>query len=410
MPLLALPRRHLPAHVGDARRHRRHRGEPERRSPAARWRRCARRERPVPLDFEYRETPLHETHRGAGRAATRARLPGQLHPARRRRAGAEPDERRRLAPRRRRRPSREALAGVALRHALRQGAAALPAPRHRPAPRRAAAEVPAAGRAAGAAGAAQGDQRHRHARRGRQHPHPHRALHPALQVRRREDRHPGACATSSRSPGAPGARASTSAASVVAQAPEHVIENLRLAEKKAAGQEGGDAEAAAEGLRPLGPAAPSSGCRTRPPEPLRVALRASRHGHARSTCCRARRPARRRLRAAGASSSRARHGDRRAASAQLRRRAAQLLPHAARAPGCVDARAATSGYRGATSRSAPELQRDFSLHHTLSLYLVETLADARPRRARATRSTCCRWSSRSWRTRERGAVRRSSTG
>ena len=41
--------------------------------------------------------------------------------------------------------------------------------------------------------------------------------------------HPHACATSSRSPGAPGARASTTAASVVAQAPEHVIENLKLA-------------------------------------------------------------------------------------------------------------------------------------------------------------------------------------
>ena len=63
-------------------------------------------------------------------------------------------------------------------------------PRHRHPPRGPAAQVPPAGRAARAAGPAQGDLRHRHARRRRQHPDPHRALHPALQVRRREDRHP----------------------------------------------------------------------------------------------------------------------------------------------------------------------------------------------------------------------------
>ena len=85
---------------------------------------------------------------------------------------------------------RAALDGRALRHALRQGVPALPAPRHRHPPRGPAAEVPAAGRAAGAAGAAQGHQRHRHAGRRREHPDPHRAVHAAVQVRRREDRHP----------------------------------------------------------------------------------------------------------------------------------------------------------------------------------------------------------------------------
>ena len=82
-------------------------------------------------------------------------------------------------------------------------------------------------------GAAQGDLRHRHAGRRRQHPDPHRALHPARQVRRREGRRCSRCATSSRSPAAPAARASTTSGSVVAQAPEHVIEK-RLAERKAA--------------------------------------------------------------------------------------------------------------------------------------------------------------------------------
>ena len=73
-------------------------------------------------------------------------------------------------------------------------------------------KLPAAGREAGAAGAAQGDLRHRHARHGGQHPHPHRALHPALQVRRREDAWCSRPATSTRSPGGPGARGSTTAA------------------------------------------------------------------------------------------------------------------------------------------------------------------------------------------------------
>ena len=54
-----------------------------------RW--CARTTRPVPLDFEYRETPLHETIDELVDARTRADLPGQLHAARRGRGGAEPD-------------------------------------------------------------------------------------------------------------------------------------------------------------------------------------------------------------------------------------------------------------------------------------------------------------------------------
>ena len=56
-----------------------------------------------------------------------------------------------------------------------------------------------------------------------------------MQVRRAENRHPTARATSTRSPGARGGRASTTSGYVVAQAPEHVIENLLL-EQKASGK------------------------------------------------------------------------------------------------------------------------------------------------------------------------------
>ena len=88
---------------------------------------CARRERPVPLDFEYRETPLHETIARA-RRRTGAR-PSTSSTSRSARAAEtaqnlmsvdfSPKEREEA-------PSREALGRRALRHALRQGGAALP--------------------------------------------------------------------------------------------------------------------------------------------------------------------------------------------------------------------------------------------------------------------------------------------
>ena len=68
---------------------------------------------------------------------------------------------------------------------------------------------------------------------GHQRAHPHGALHAPVQVRRRRRRRSSPRATSTRSPGARAARASTTAGFVVAQAPEHVIENLRLEEKAA---------------------------------------------------------------------------------------------------------------------------------------------------------------------------------
>ena len=62
VPLLTLPRTHVPADVGDARRHAaRSQKRLDALDAAARSRSCASGDRPVPLDFEYRETPLHET-------------------------------------------------------------------------------------------------------------------------------------------------------------------------------------------------------------------------------------------------------------------------------------------------------------------------------------------------------------
>ena len=114
VPLLALRRDDVPADVGDA-------GRPARRSTeglhAATGREVAVGARPpaaraarlrVPRDA--RCTRRSTSWSKAGRAPD---LPGELHAAGRRRAGAEPDERRHLRRRRRRRRIRAALDGVA---------------------------------------------------------------------------------------------------------------------------------------------------------------------------------------------------------------------------------------------------------------------------------------------------------
>ena len=211
IPLLSLPRRHVPADVGDAGRHPRDRGEPARadRARGRRW--CAASARPVPLDFEYRETPLHETI--ADLIATR-RYPIYLVNFTQRAAAEEAQnlmsvdicskEEKEAIRRGAGRVRFDTPYGKELQRFIRHGIGLHHAgllPKYRLLVEKLAQT-----------GAAQGRQRHRHAGRGRQHPDPHRAVHAAVQVRRREDRRPRACATSSRSPGAPGARASTSAA------------------------------------------------------------------------------------------------------------------------------------------------------------------------------------------------------
>ena len=106
-----------------------------------------------------------------------------LHPAVGGRAGPGPDERQRVHPGGEGR-DRRVDRGVPVRSRVRAVAVALRPPRHRRPPRRDAAQVPAAGRAAGPGGPAQGHLRHRHAGGRHQRPDPDRAVHPAVQVRR----------------------------------------------------------------------------------------------------------------------------------------------------------------------------------------------------------------------------------
>ena len=147
---------------------------------------------------------------------------------------------------------RAALVGASLRHAVRQGLPALPAPRHRHPPRGPVAEVPAAGRAAGPAGAAQGRQRHRHAGRRREHPDPHRALHAALQVRRREDRHPRRARLPADRRPRRAARGSTTRATWWPRRPSTWSRTGAWPRSRRRGKKVVHAEAADEGLRPLG--------------------------------------------------------------------------------------------------------------------------------------------------------------
>ena len=83
---------------------------------------------------------------------------------------------------------------VPVRHTDRQGPEAVHRPRNRPAPRRDAPPLPTPGREAGPGRPPEADLRHRHPRGRGERPHPDRAVHPALQVRRGVDpatRQPG---------------------------------------------------------------------------------------------------------------------------------------------------------------------------------------------------------------------------
>ena len=165
-------------------------------------------ERPVPLYYSYATTPMHETIERAARHQAGAGLRRALHPGRGAGAGAGADERQRVHPRREGRDRRADRRVPVLRRLRHDAVAAGPA-RHRRAPRRHAAQVPAAGRAARPGRPAQGHLRHRHPRRRHQRADPHRRVHRAVQVRRHPHPAAAAPASSTRSPGGPGAPAST---------------------------------------------------------------------------------------------------------------------------------------------------------------------------------------------------------
>ena len=146
-------------------------------------------QRPVPLEFEYRESPLHET---IADLVSKDRSPVYLVNFTQRSVAETAQDlmSQDFISKDKKRTIQEALIRVRFDTPVRQGDEALPVARHRPAPRGAAPQVPSARREARAAGPAGGHQRHRHAGRRREHSAPHRALHAPLQVRRREDGHP----------------------------------------------------------------------------------------------------------------------------------------------------------------------------------------------------------------------------
>ena len=187
-------------------------------------------ERPVPLDFVYRETPLHETILDL---AKKDKTPLYLVNFTQRSCAEEAQNLMSLdlTPKETKKAIGAALVGTKftspygkemqrfLRHGIGIHHGGL-LPKYRRVVEKLAKDGPAPDHL-----------RHRHARCRREHPDSHRRVHEAVQVRRREDRDP----QRARLPADRGTRraqaATTPQGTVVAQAPEHVIENIRLEAK-----------------------------------------------------------------------------------------------------------------------------------------------------------------------------------
>jgi superfamily II RNA helicase len=161
---------------------------------------------------------------------------------------------------------------------------------------------------------------------------------------------------------------------VVAQAPEHVIENKKLAEKAAAGKKVVKRQPPQKGYVPWDRNT-FERLREKEPEPLEsrfeptfallvnlLQSETSRVGGGYGRLVE--------LVARSHGSDFVRARQRRAAAERFR---------ALRAAGLVELRA-VEGYRGRHVRPAPGLQRDFSLFQTLSLYLLDTLPRIPPER------------------------------
>jgi superfamily II RNA helicase len=161
---------------------------------------------------------------------------------------------------------------------------------------------------------------------------------------------------------------------VVAQAPEHVIENKRLAERAAAGRKVVKRQPPQKGYVPWDRAS-FERLREKEPEPLEsrfeptfgllvnllqseTGRRGGGYGRLVELIARS-------------------HGNDHVRSRQ--RRAAAQRFRTLRGAGLVELRA-VEGYRGRYVRPVPGLQRDFSLFHTLSLYLLDTLPRIPPER------------------------------
>ena len=168
----------------------------------------ANAERPVPLHHYYATTPMHETiqdlldtrqapiyvvHFTQASALERAQALMSVNVCSKEEKAAIAD----------------LIGGFRFSSAFGTTLSAAGPPRHRRPPRRDAAQVPAAGRAAGPGRAAQGHLRHRHPRRRHQRADPHRRLLRAVASTTAPA--PGCCrcASSTRSPAAPGGPATT---------------------------------------------------------------------------------------------------------------------------------------------------------------------------------------------------------
>ena len=369
IPLLCLPQTTFLLDVGDAGRSARHRPKGSRRSPGARWRWCAgasarcrwssttarrrcTRRSPTWSTLEPVRRSTSSTSR-SGRAAEEAQNLMSVDVSPEGREGGASRRRHRPTPPSTRPTARSSSASCATAIGIHH-AGLLP-------------QVPAARRAAGAAGPAQGHQRHRHAGRRRQRPHPHRALHAALQVRRREDRHP----RRARLPAdcRPRRPQGLRRARLRGRAGARARHREQAPGGQAGGrQEGGDAEAARQGLRPLGSRDLRPAGRTGTPEPLDSRFEVT-HGML-LNCLQSRAP--RRAATGGWSSIIGRsHGGPRDKRAERRRAAAYFRTLRARAASSTSC--PPRAVRGRVVEVSAELQRDFSLNQTLSLYLLEAL-------------------------------------
>ena len=141
----------------------------------------ASQDRPVPLEYAYSEIPLAQTAGTAGGRGEKPGLCGPLHPTG---GGAERagfHQHQCLHARGKSRAGQRA-GRIQVHQPLRAGHPALAQARHRAASRRDSAQIPRAGRATDAAGAAENHLRHRHAGGRHQHAHPHRPFYPPLQI------------------------------------------------------------------------------------------------------------------------------------------------------------------------------------------------------------------------------------
>ena len=232
----------------------------DRSSPGGAVARISSGDRPVPLDFQYRETPLHET---LEELVSAGKAPVYLVNFTQRAAAEQAQNLMRVNFSTKEEKERHPRPPWTARASTRPSARTCDAswPRHRPAPRRAAAQVPAGLveklAQTGLLKVISGTDT---LGRGRQHPHPHRALHPAVQVRRARRRRSSRPATSTRLRGAPAARASTTAAAWWRRRPSTSSRTCGWRRRPPAGKRSREEAAPGKGLRATGTRPPSSAC------------------------------------------------------------------------------------------------------------------------------------------------------